>query len=294
MSDFKEKLKKVNADEVNYDKIYYENYNGSAYGRTPEWLTFFDGISKHIVETLSPNTVLDVGCAYGLLVETLRDRGVEAFGIDISEYAIGQSRPDLKEFLSVQSILKPIQKRYDLIVSIEVVEHIEEKNCDLLIKNLCDASDQVLLSTIPDDFEDPTHFNVQTPIYWIEKFAQYGFEPDSSYNADFLTPYSILFRKGCKLEHSNFYNLYGEKKLLDLYFSRVTHERNLQVTQICSLEEDIKKKTSMIETLEITLTKTHKHIENLQEGLSIETTARKFYQEQTQCNLFESTFSFLI
>ena len=149
-----------------------------------------------------------------------------------------------------------------------------------MIKNLCDASDQVLLSTIPDDFDDPTHFNVQAPFYWIKKFAQYGFEPDSSYNANFLTPYSILFRKGFKLEHSHFHYLYGEKKLLDLYFSRITHERNLQVNQISDLWEDIKKKKLKIESLEITLAKSYKHIENLQNSLSIETTARQFYQEE--------------
>ena len=270
----------MNAESVDYDKLYYENYNGMAYGRTPEWLAFFDKISEQVIETLSPNTVLDVGCAYGILVETLRDRGVDAYGIDISDFAIQQSRPDLQEFLTVQSILKPLQQKYDLIISIEVVEHIEEKNCDLMIKNLCDASDQVLLSTIPDDFDDPTHFNVQAPIYWIKKFAQYGFEPDSSYNADFLTPYSILFRKAFKPERSHFHYVYGEKKLLDLYFSRVTHERNLQVNQISNLGEDIKKNKLIIESLQSTLATSHKHIENLQNSLSIETEARQFYEEQ--------------
>jgi O-antigen biosynthesis protein len=280
LSDPNKKQKSATADEATYDKLYYENYNGSAYGRTSEWIAFFDGISEHILETLSPKTVLDVGCAYGLLVETLRDRGVDAFGIDISDYAIGQSRPDLREFLSVHSILEPLQQRYDLIVSIEVVEHIEEKNSDLIIKNLCDASNQILLSTIPDDFDDPTHFNVQPPRYWIGKFAQYGFEPDITYNSDFLTPYAILFRKNFKTEQSNLYDLFGAKKLQDLYFSRVNHERNLQLTQIYNLQERLNQNKVIIESLESTLSKSQTHIENLQNSLLIETTARKFYQNQ--------------
>ena len=37
-----------------------------------------------------PARLLDAGCAIGLLVETLRDRGVDARGVDISDYAIGR------------------------------------------------------------------------------------------------------------------------------------------------------------------------------------------------------------
>ena len=130
MSDFKQSTDIIRAKDIDYDDQYYENYNGMAYGRTEEWLTFFGNISDSIIETLRPQTVLDVGCAYGLLVETLRDRGVEANGMDISAYAIDQARPDLAEYLTVGSILDPIQQRYDLLVSIEVIEHIDEQDCD--------------------------------------------------------------------------------------------------------------------------------------------------------------------
>ena len=88
MSDLNSNTNVIRAEDVDYNVSYYENYNGSSYGRTPEWLKFFDRISENIIKTLQPKSVLDVGCAYGLLVETLRDRGIEAFGMDISEYAI--------------------------------------------------------------------------------------------------------------------------------------------------------------------------------------------------------------
>ncbi len=39
---------------------------------------------------MGPKKVLDVGCAKGFLVEAVRPRGVEAFGNDISEYAMGE------------------------------------------------------------------------------------------------------------------------------------------------------------------------------------------------------------
>ena len=275
-----ESIKKTNAQDVKYDGSYYQNYNGRAYGRTPEWLDFFEKISEKIIKSLNPKTVLDIGCAYGLLVETLRHKGVEAYGVDVSDYAIQQARPDLKDFLTVASILKPLKNRYDLIVSIEVIEHIEEKHCDQAIKNMCEASDQILLATTPDDFDDPTHFNVRPPIYWVQKFHEHGFEPEITYNAGFLTPYAILFKKNYVSTKSQIHVLFGEKKLQDLYFSRVTHERNLQTLEIDNLKQDVEKNKATIQSLETVIGDSQTHIENLQEGLQVETIARAYYQSK--------------
>src|SRR3990172_4083903 len=110
-----------------YDERYYKGYHsacGLPYDRIEPWLNFFANIADKIVEQVSPRTVLDVGCAKGFLVEALRDRGVEAFGLDISEYAISQVRDDLKPYCWVASAGHPLPLRYDLIVCIEVLEHL--------------------------------------------------------------------------------------------------------------------------------------------------------------------------
>ena len=62
-------------------------------------MEFFGTIADQVVAEIKPRRVLDVGCAKGFLVEALRDRGVEAFGIDVSEYAIGEVRPDIRAIL---------------------------------------------------------------------------------------------------------------------------------------------------------------------------------------------------
>jgi len=225
-----------------YDSSYYDNYNGESYGRTDHWLSFFGDIADNIVRSLRPQTVQEVGCAYGLLVESLRDRGVEAFGMDVSEHAVSQARPDIRKYLSAASILKPLDRHYDLIVSIEVIEHIKEEDCDLAIQNMCAAADSILIATTPDDFDDPTHFNVNAPLYWIKKFSQFGFEPDVRHNADYITPYAMLFKKMDAIASDDVHALFGEKKLQDLEFSRVTHERNL-------LNRDLINKSNEAESL---------------------------------------------
>ena len=80
-----------------YDEFYYAHYCGDrAYSRDAGWLHFFGSIAQEIVARISPRTVLDAGCAMGMVVEALRDRGVEAYGVDVSDYAIANARQDVR------------------------------------------------------------------------------------------------------------------------------------------------------------------------------------------------------
>src|ERR1700675_1482354 len=108
-----------------YDRHYYETGCGPIpYDRAHRhWGEFFGAIADRVVVDVEPKAVLDVGCAKGFLVEALRDRGVEAFGIDISPYAISEVRPDIRHFCRVASAVEPFDRRYDLIICIEVLEH---------------------------------------------------------------------------------------------------------------------------------------------------------------------------
>ena len=96
-----------------------------------------------------PSSVLDAGCAMGFLVEALRKRGVDAKGIDVSEYAISKVHESVAEHCSVGSLSEPLGGRYDLVTCIEVLEHIPAEQADAAIANLCAASDRLLISTSP-------------------------------------------------------------------------------------------------------------------------------------------------
>ena len=109
-------------------------------------------------------------------------------------------------------------RKFDLIVTIEVIEHIKEEDCETAVQNMCAAADSVLLATTPDDFDDPTHFNVQPPVYWVKQFAKFGFVPDITHDAGYLTPYAILFRKSKKPMAVGIQELFGEKKTSRLLF----------------------------------------------------------------------------
>ena len=176
-----------------YDKNYFQNYCGRPYERDEVWMQNFGSIAENIVKKINPHTVLDAGCAKGFLVESLRNRGVEAFGVDISEYAIQQVYEPFKSYCWVASITDPFPQQYDLIVTIEVIEHLPKLESEQAIRNLCQHTDDILFSSTPFDYKEVTHFNVQPIEYWAELFAIEGFYRDVDFDASFITPWAARF-----------------------------------------------------------------------------------------------------
>lgn len=185
-----------------FDEDYFKTGLGpTAYERKEPWLAFYASIVDQIVRSLQPKTVMDAGCALGMIVEALWDRGVVAKGVDISDFAIKNVRPDMREHCSIGSIAEPFNEQYDLIVCIEVLEHMPADDARLAITNFASSTDCVLFSSTPYDFEEITHVNVRPTLSWLEQFMEAGFVPDLRYDASYITPHAILFRKGEPLSH---------------------------------------------------------------------------------------------
>jgi SAM-dependent methyltransferase len=178
-----------------YDAYYFSHDCGRPYQRDDGWLNFFDQIAKRIIEQSEPKTVLDAGCAWGFLVEAFRNRGVEAYGVDISEYAIQNVHPDIKPYCWIGSITEPFPKKYDLITCIEILEHLPQKEAEKAIENLCTHSNEMVFSSTPFDYKEATHFNVHDPEYWAEQFARYGFYRDMEADLSCITSWAVRFVK---------------------------------------------------------------------------------------------------
>jgi GT2 family glycosyltransferase len=174
----------------------YGRLGPSVYNReNPQWLEFFGCVADEIVRRLNPRIVLDVGCAKGFLVECLRDRGVDAYGFDISEHAISEVRPDIKPYCWVGSATHGISRDYDLITCIEVCEHLRESDAQDAIRQMTARADRILFSSTPSNFAEPTHVNVRPVIDWLRSFAQFSFAPDEGFDAGFVAPQAMLLRR---------------------------------------------------------------------------------------------------
>ncbi len=183
-----------------YNHEYYHNCCGPIpYESDSHFLEFFRGIANRIVADFHPKTVLDAGCAMGYLVAALRDLGVEAYGVDISEYAISMVRDDIKPYCFVGSLAedlpRELPKHFDIVTSIEVLEHMYAEDGEKAIHNICAVADRILFSSSPNDFTENTHFNVQQREYWAKCFATEGFLDEVNYEPSYITSWAVCYVK---------------------------------------------------------------------------------------------------
>jgi hypothetical protein len=180
-----------------YTAAYYlGSHLGPPYSyEEPHWQQFFGAVADAVVATFAPSTSYDAGCAIGLLVRALVDRGVDARGGDISQYAVEQAPPGLRERLEVKDLAEPLDGRYDLVTCVEVLEHMSPADAQKAIAHLCAATDVILFSSTPEDFREATHVNVRTPASWAADFARHGFFRRMDVDASFLSPWAVVFAR---------------------------------------------------------------------------------------------------
>ena len=89
----------------------------------------------------------------------------------------------------------------DVIVCIEVVEHMPAPEAEAAIANFCRHAGDVLFSSSPLDYGETTHVNVRPPEYWAEQFARHGFIRDVDFDASFITPWAVRFRRNAEPMH---------------------------------------------------------------------------------------------
>lgn len=107
-------------------------YGGYVYdGR---WKTIAKEICEHY-GIKSGDKVLDVGCAKGFLVKDLRDLNIDCYGVDISNYAIANCHPDVKNYVRVGDSreLNFRDGEFDLVLSINTLHNLKRND---IIKSL--------------------------------------------------------------------------------------------------------------------------------------------------------------
>lgn len=111
-------------------------YNGYSYdGR---WVPIAKRFIKHY-NLKSGAKILDIGCAKGYLVYDLLNLGMDATGIDISEYAINCSPPEIRNNLvafDTRDLTWVVDKEFDLVLAINVLENLEESDCRKAIREI--------------------------------------------------------------------------------------------------------------------------------------------------------------
>ncbi|TDK43327.1 hypothetical protein [Algoriphagus formosus] len=158
------------------NKLYKENFYSK---RNAETQKSAITILSVLFSYYKPQSMVDFGCGVGTWLNAGNQLGVselmgfEGDWLDKKHLVIKEDSFQHRNLTTQIRLLK----KYDLAISLEVAEHIEEKFASLFIENLTQASDVILFSAAIPGQRGSGHVNEQWPDYWIAKFEEFDYSP---------------------------------------------------------------------------------------------------------------------
>jgi SAM-dependent methyltransferase len=133
-----------------YDRVYFDGPGKSNYQRysidSSPFAFQADAIIALMARHELDGPVLDIGCAKGYLVYVLRQRGIEAYGVDWSQYALDSAYADARPYLKRASAAElPFpDNHFAVATTFDVLEHLNEENARLALQESARVSDRQL------------------------------------------------------------------------------------------------------------------------------------------------------
>ena len=149
-------------------------------------------VVPRVLELVKPRSILDVGCGTGTWLKIFDEFGITDYvGIDGVPIDDQRLKIPVEKFM-IRDLRKTfsLQRKFDLILSLEVAEHIAEEYADQYIESLVTHGDVILFSAAIPGQGGQHHVNEQWPAFWQKKFERHGF-----YYHDLIRP-EIWNQKG--------------------------------------------------------------------------------------------------
>lgn len=132
----------------------------------------------HVREWTGADSICDVGCGVGAWLAAAKETGFTA--IKGFEGPWGENA-DLvidRSAVTFQDLQQPIhdERRYDLVITLEVAEHLSEDRAAGFVADLCGLGDLVLFSAAIPFQGGVGHINERWQSYWAEHFAAQGYD----------------------------------------------------------------------------------------------------------------------
>ncbi len=140
--------------------------------------------ARRILGEELPQSLLDVGCGWGTWLRAAKALGIaDVNGIDaqaLPEY------DDLDGAVMVRDLSQPFDlgRRFDVVLCLEVAEHLDDAHAASLIASLCRHGDRIIFSAACPNQFGQNHVNCQWPAYWQTRFNAAGFACSDSIRWD--------------------------------------------------------------------------------------------------------------
>lgn len=140
------------------------NYENIAIEEKP----FADRLALFMRDIIRPSCVIDIGCGPGHFVYSMRDIGVNAYGIDKDERIRNKPHLLCEDILFTKFVAQ-------VAICLEVVEHIPEDDSDEIVEKISTMFLDTLIFTAAQPGQGGVgHINCQYPKYWDDKFQNVG------------------------------------------------------------------------------------------------------------------------
>ncbi len=98
------------------------------------------------------HTTLDVGCAFGWFVEAQREIGIEAFGVDVSQFAIDHASPGAHGHVRYGNLVRRLPfstGEVELVSAFETLEHVPPRGVPKALQEIRRVASKYVVATIP-------------------------------------------------------------------------------------------------------------------------------------------------
>jgi len=156
--------------EFLYTKDYYKDIQEGSRRSAKE-------IVPLVLELIQPRSVIDVGCGVGTWLSVFKECGVrDIIGVDGGYIEKGMLQIPQERFLSFD-LSEPLrmERQFDLVVSLEVAEHLPTKCAERFVDSLVRLGPVILFSAAIPFQGGEQHINEQWPDYWVKYFQQKGY-----------------------------------------------------------------------------------------------------------------------
>jgi len=134
-------------------------------------------VSGLLLAEMKIKSVLDVGGGHGAWAAEWLAAGVkDVIAVDGSYVRQDQLAIPAKNFVA-HDLSTPLnlERKFDLVQSLEVAEHLPHDKADLFVDNLLRHGDVILFSAAVPHQGGEHHVNEQPPEYWRQRFASRGY-----------------------------------------------------------------------------------------------------------------------
>ena len=130
-----------------------------------------------VIDLIHPESVIDVGCGTGAWLSVFYDHAIEDIhGVDGPWVEMDMLMIPAEHFSAAElSKPLPVSRQFDLVVSLEVAEHIPQERAGAFVDSLVALGPVVLFSAAIPGQGGTHHVNEQWPHYWAAHFSDRGY-----------------------------------------------------------------------------------------------------------------------